>query len=62
MSLERAREVAPLHGRHGVEEHRALVDAIASRDADKASALMRTHLARTAERLAEVDSQPASTT
>lgn len=51
LSLERAREHAPLHGRHGVEEHRALVDAIARRSARKASDLMRTHLQRTADRL-----------
>ncbi len=52
MSLEKARHVAPMHGRHGVEEHRALVDAIAARDAAGASELMATHLQRTAERLA----------
>lgn len=52
MSLERAREVAPLHGRRGVEEHHALVDAIVARDVQKATQLMSTHLARTAERLA----------
>jgi GntR family transcriptional repressor for pyruvate dehydrogenase complex len=52
MSLERAREVAPLHGRKGVEEHRALVVAIAARDGQRAQELMHTHLARTAERLA----------
>ncbi len=52
MSLEKARHVVPVHGRRGVEEHRALVDAIARRDAAQASELMRTHLQRTAERLA----------
>jgi GntR family transcriptional repressor for pyruvate dehydrogenase complex len=55
MSLERAREAAPLHGRRGVEEHRALVDAIAARDMDKAKALMSAHLDRTADRVAAVD-------
>ncbi len=55
MSLQRAREVAPLHGRQGVEEHRALVDQIAARDPERASALMRTHLKRTADRVAEVN-------
>lgn len=55
LSLERAREVAPLHGRHGVEEHRALVDAIAARDVSAAEALMSTHLTRTAERLRSLD-------
>jgi GntR family transcriptional repressor for pyruvate dehydrogenase complex len=55
MSLERARQAAPLHGRRGVDEHRALVDAIASRDAAKATALMGMHLERTADRLAHAD-------
>lgn len=55
MSLRRAREAAPLHGRKGVKEHRALVDAIASRDTNKATAVMRTHLARTADLLAKID-------
>jgi GntR family transcriptional repressor for pyruvate dehydrogenase complex len=53
MSLERAREVSPMHGRRGVNEHRSLVDAIAARDATTAAALMATHLKRTAERLAK---------
>ena len=52
MSLERAREVAPLHGRRGVEEHKALVDAIAERGVRRATQLMSTHLERTADRLA----------
>lgn len=52
-SLEVARRAVPTHGRHGVEEHRALVDAIAARDADTATALMSTHLGRTARRLAD---------
>ncbi len=56
MSLERAREVAPLHGRRGVEEHRALVDAIAERSVRRATQLMRTHLGRTADRLASTAS------
>lgn len=55
MSLERARQAAPLHGRKGVEEHRLLVDAIAAGDAGRATKLMRTHLDRTAERLSAVD-------
>lgn len=53
MSLERAREAAPLHGRRGVEEHRALVDAIAKRSVRRATELMSIHLARTADRLAQ---------
>jgi GntR family transcriptional repressor for pyruvate dehydrogenase complex len=60
MSLERAREAAPLHGRRGVEEHRLLVDAIADRNVDRATELMRTHLRRTAERLSE-PTRPAPT-
>lgn len=63
MSLERAREAAPLHGRRGAEEHRALVDAIVDRDVPRATTLMKTHLERTAERLAaseDGDAQPAS--
>jgi DNA-binding FadR family transcriptional regulator len=55
MSLERAREAAPMHGRLGVEEHRALVDAIAARDADTATRIMSTHLERTADRLVHID-------
>ena len=54
-SLERARETAPLHGRRGVDEHRAIVDAIAARDVVRATDVMSTHLLRTAERVAEVD-------
>jgi DNA-binding FadR family transcriptional regulator len=52
-SLEQARETAPAHGRRGVEEHRALVDAITERDVDAATELMRTHLKRTADRVAD---------
>jgi GntR family transcriptional repressor for pyruvate dehydrogenase complex len=55
MSLERAREAAPLHGRRGVDEHRSLVDAIAERNVRRATELMSTHLARTADRLAQTD-------
>ena len=56
MSLEKARHVAPMHGRRGVEEHRALVDAIVARNPARASELMSTHLHRTAERLAQSSS------
>lgn len=42
-----------MHGQRGVEEHIALVEAIAKRDVDRATQLMRTHLNRTAERLAQ---------
>ena len=60
MSLQRAREAAPLHGRRGVEEHRLLVDAIADRDVDRATEIMGTHLRRTAERLSDTP-RPAPT-
>ena len=53
MSLEKA--VAPLHGRQDVEEHRALVDALADRDMARATTLMSTHLDRTANRIAGVE-------
>jgi GntR family transcriptional repressor for pyruvate dehydrogenase complex len=59
MSLERAREAAPLHGRLGVEEHRALVDAIAARDRRRATELMDIHLDRTAERVAALSDESA---
>jgi GntR family transcriptional repressor for pyruvate dehydrogenase complex len=54
-SLERAREAAPMHGRRGVEEHRALVDAIAERNVGRASELMSAHLDRTASRIATAE-------
>jgi GntR family transcriptional regulator, transcriptional repressor for pyruvate dehydrogenase complex len=47
-SFQDARYAAPSHGRGGVEEHRALVDAVAARDVDRATELMRVHLTRTA--------------
>jgi DNA-binding FadR family transcriptional regulator len=55
MSLERARQAAPLHGRRGVDEHRELVGATAARDVQRATELMRTHLERTAERVATAE-------
>jgi len=58
MSLQQARQTAPAHGRRGVQEHRALVDAIAARDAARATALMTTHLARTADRVAMSQNAP----
>ncbi|WP_206477132.1 FadR/GntR family transcriptional regulator [Microbacterium sp. KRD172] len=39
-------------GTSGVEEHRRIVDAIAARDADTATTIMREHLQRTAVRVA----------
>jgi GntR family transcriptional regulator, transcriptional repressor for pyruvate dehydrogenase complex len=51
-SLQQARNTVPAHGRRGVEEHRALVDAVAARDSARATELMTTHLNRTAARVA----------
>jgi GntR family transcriptional regulator, transcriptional repressor for pyruvate dehydrogenase complex len=50
-SLQEARSTVPAHGRLGVEEHRALVDAVAERDVERATELMRVHLTRTASRV-----------
>ena len=58
-SLERARAAAPTHGQHGVEEHRALVDAITKRDVEEATELMRTHLRRTADRIGDAETSGA---
>lgn len=58
MSLERAREAAPSHGRRGVDEHRQLTAAIADRDAVHATELMTAHLTRTADRLKNADDLP----
>ncbi|WP_222264761.1 FadR/GntR family transcriptional regulator [Modestobacter marinus] len=54
-SLERARAAAPSPDGHGVDEHRALVDAITERDLEQATELMRTHLNRSAERVGKAD-------
>jgi GntR family transcriptional repressor for pyruvate dehydrogenase complex len=54
-SLERARAAAPSPGTHGVDEHRALVDAITERDVQRATELMRRHLNRTAALVGEAD-------
>jgi GntR family transcriptional repressor for pyruvate dehydrogenase complex len=50
-SLQKARSAEPTHGRRGVEEHRALVGAVANRDAQGATQLMSVHLNRTAARV-----------
>jgi GntR family transcriptional regulator, transcriptional repressor for pyruvate dehydrogenase complex len=60
MALEKARQVAPPRGRRGVEEHRALVDAIADRDMARATTLMSTHLERTADHVAGIEDGAAT--
>jgi GntR family transcriptional regulator, transcriptional repressor for pyruvate dehydrogenase complex len=51
MSLQQAKEAAPEMGPLGTQEHRQFVRAVRHRDADKASRIMRKHLARTARRV-----------
>ena len=53
MSLLEAKVAAPLMGRRGTKEHREFIDAIAGRDVEKALEIMRTHLQRTADRVAQ---------
>jgi GntR family transcriptional regulator, transcriptional repressor for pyruvate dehydrogenase complex len=50
-SLMRAQEGDPQVGIKGAEEHREFVEAVRLRDVAAATAVMTTHLARTAERL-----------
>jgi GntR family transcriptional repressor for pyruvate dehydrogenase complex len=52
-SLDRAAGVSPSMGLRGANEHMALVEAIEAKDVGAASAIMSSHLARTAKRLAE---------
>ncbi|HEV7654286.1 MAG TPA: FCD domain-containing protein, partial [Mycobacteriales bacterium] len=52
MSLREAATAAPLMGQRGTYEHRDFVEAIAERDAAKATEIMHRHLSRTAKRLA----------
>ncbi|MBQ0825988.1 FadR/GntR family transcriptional regulator [Streptomyces tagetis] len=51
MSLREAQSIEPQMGQHGSKEHRGFVEAIAARDAEKATEIMRTHLKRTASRV-----------
>lgn len=54
MSLREAQVAAPLMGHRGTTEHRDFVEALASRDAERATEIMRRHLQRTARRVARV--------
>jgi len=51
MSLLEAKVMAPLMGPRGVREHTEFIAAIANRDAATATAIMRAHLQRTADRV-----------
>jgi DNA-binding FadR family transcriptional regulator len=51
MSLSEAATAAPLMGQRGTVEHRDFVEAIADRDAERATEIMRKHISRTARRL-----------
>jgi GntR family transcriptional repressor for pyruvate dehydrogenase complex len=51
MSLREAQSVEPRMGQQGSKEHRKFVDAVAARDAEAASEVMRTHIRRTASRV-----------
>ena len=50
-SLREAQRVAPEMGQTGLLEHRALVDAVRTRDAGRARAIMAEHVQRTARRV-----------
>ncbi len=52
MSLQQARDAAPLMGVRGAHEHVELVEAIERRDVARAHDVMSRHLQRTADRLA----------
>ncbi|PZG17490.1 FadR family transcriptional regulator [Nonomuraea aridisoli] len=56
MSLQQARVAAPLMGPRGAHEHFELVEAIEQRDIERAQTIMRRHLQRTADRLADPSS------
>jgi DNA-binding FadR family transcriptional regulator len=51
MSLREAKTAEPLMGQRGTHEHRDFVEAIAARDTEKATDIMRKHIGRTARRL-----------
>ena len=51
LNLLRARATDPQHGLRGLDEHRAIVDAVEARDLSAARAVMEAHLERTAQRI-----------
>jgi DNA-binding FadR family transcriptional regulator len=53
MSLREARTAAPVMGQRGTYEHRDFVEAIAERNVDEATAIMRRHIERTAKVLSK---------
>lgn len=53
MSLREARTAAPVMGQRGTYEHRDLVEAIAERNVEEATAIMRRHIERTAKVLSK---------
>lgn len=57
MSLRQAQTIEPQMGRLGSREHLEFVEAVAARDEPAATAIMRTHLERTASR---VKDEPAA--
>lgn len=52
MSLKEAQTAAPLMGHRGTKEHREFVQAVRRRDVAAAEQIMRTHVERTASRVA----------
>jgi DNA-binding FadR family transcriptional regulator len=53
MSLREARTAAPVMGQRGTYEHRDFVEAIAKRNVEEATAIMRRHIERTAKVLSK---------
>lgn len=54
MSLKEAQTLAPLMGRRGNAEHQDFVNAVERGDVEGATSIMRTHLQRTADRVAQI--------
>ena len=61
-SLVTAKIASRSMGRRGVKEHRAIIEAVADRDAERAAAIVAAHLSRTARRVhrrSKADGAPA---